>query len=853
MSVRLRAILAITLTSLVIIFFSVSAGTIFVGNNIRASQEIDLTLVADIADHFISSEIELLRLKASIVADNLSETAEAAWPAILAFQSTYHPEFIGMAVLDTERGLITSSGELPASMSIINEDFINRALLGRNAFSSTYTTNLGVVFYIASAMPGYEGRVLVFTLPCMYFSQQLSSFVIWQTGHIFIVDTDGYMIANMRETWVQNRINFFREAERSNEFREVVAVLQMVVNGETGVGYFPMDGVPRLCSFRPVSASEEGWGMGIIAPLTESPFRDINRGLIFVSLVAFALSIAVAAIASGFVKKPFEEIAVLKEAAETNSKYKSNFLANMSHEMRTPMNAIIGMTSIGKTSHDLEKKNYAFEKIENASTHLLGVINDVLDMSKIEANKFEIAHLTLNFENLFQKIVNVINFRIDQKEQELTVHIDKEIPKYIMGDDLRLSQVITNLLSNATKFTPNNGKIHLNAKLVETKDGVYIIQIDVSDTGIGISPEQQENLFNAFQQAESGTSRKFGGTGLGLAISKRIVELMGGRIWIESELGKGATFCFTIQTQEGKGINESKLASAVNIKNIRIMAIDDNPDILSYFSELMNQHDIQCDVALSGEEAITMMQEKGFHDLYFVDWMMPGMDGIELSRKIKEMSSEKAVVIMISAAQWDVIEKEAKKAGVDKFLPKPLFPSSIINTINECLGGNNLKFVKEESQQREVENFENYTLLLAEDVEINREIVLTVLEPTGLCIECAENGKEAVDKYTAEPDKYDLIFMDIQMPEMDGFEAPRHIRAFEAEREKNNSTSFAEGETRSQPEPGRNPRKQIPIIAMTANVFKEDVEKCQEAGMNEHLGKPLDISAVMEKLKYYLN
>ncbi|MCL2070277.1 MAG: response regulator [Treponema sp.] len=809
------------------------------------AQETDLSVVADIADHFISSEIELLRLKAAMIADSLSDIAEAAWPGVLAYQEAQNPEFIGMAVLDDRRGLVSSTGELPASAEIMNDTYVRRSFSGETLFSSSYHSSLGVVFYLAAPLTGRSAgdRILVLTVPGMYFSDRFNQFVIWQTGHIFMVDAEGNMIANMREAWVQTRINFFSMAETDRAFEPVSLVLRRVVNGETGVGYFPMAGVPRLCSFRPVSASVEGWGMGIIAPLPESPFRDINRGLIVVGFVAFALSILVAAISSRFIKKPFEEVAALKEEAEATSRYKSIFLANMSHEMRTPMNAIIGMTSIGRSSPDISKKDYSFEKIENASTHLLGVINDVLDISKIEANKFELSLTTFNFENVFQKAVNVINFRIDEKQQEFSVYIDKKIPAFLVGDDQRLTQVVANLLSNAVKFTPDKGSIRLYAKHIGEKNGVHTIQGEVSDTGIGISQEQMQSLFDAFQQAESGTSRKFGGTGLGLSISKRILELMGGQIWVESELDKGSTFRFTFQAGIGSGTDESILAPGVNLQNVRVIVIDDNPDVLLYFGELMQQHGIQCDAAPGGKEALAMIKSKGFYDLYFVDWKMPLMDGIELSRKIKEMSSSdasdhKSVVIMISAAQWDLIEKDAKAAGVDKFLPKPLFPSSIIDAINECLGGKSKKSAQKEPQQKEIKNFGAYTMLLVEDIDINREIAETLLEPTGLRIECAENGKEALEKFTAEPDKYNMIFMDIQMPEMDGYEATRQIRAFEAERGKNM--------------PSAERLHGVPIIAMTANVFKEDIEKCLDAGMNDHLGKPLDMDTVMEKLSRYL-
>ena len=396
--------------------------------------------------------------------------------------------------------------------------------------------------------------------------------------------------------------------------------------------------------------------------------------------------------------------------AEAATQAKSNFLANMSHEIRTPLNAIIGMTGIGKSAADTERKDYCFAKIGDASNHLLGIINDILDMSKIESGKFEISSTAFDFEKMLQRVITFASFRADEKNQKLTASADGDIPQNLIGDDQRLAQVITNLLGNAVKFTPDGGSIRVDAALEGEADGVCTLRISVSDTGIGISPEQQGRLFSSFQQAESSTARKFGGTGLGLAISKSIVEMMGGRIWVESELGKGATFSFTVQA--GRGEQQG--------------AIPDIGDVMS------------------------------------------GVGAAGRPRAAEE----------------------------------------------QALSGN---------------RFEGRRILLAEDIEINREIVLALLEPARLKIDCAENGAEAVRMFSAAPEGYDMIFMDVQMPEMDGYEATRRIRALEIPR-----------------------AKEIPIIAMTANVFREDVDKCLAAGMNGHLGKPLDCDAVMNALEIYL-
>jgi CheY-like chemotaxis protein len=428
---------------------------------------------------------------------------------------------------------------------------------------------------------------------------------------------------------------------------------------------------------------------------------------------------------------------------------------------------------------------------------------------------------------MLQKVVTVISFRVDEKRQSLYVNIDSGIPRFIVGDDHRLAQIITNLLSNAVKFTPEEGEVHLNVSLAGEANDHIELRVEVKDTGIGISPEQQAKLFDVFMQAESGTSRKYGGTGLGLSISRRIIEMMGGRIWIESELGKGANFIFTIKAGRGKLSPCSLLAPGVNWKNIRILVVDDMIETCNQFKDIFGNLRIQCDVALDGQKAWDIIEKGNEYDIYFIDWKMPVMDGIELTRRIKSRKgSRPSVVTMITAADWAQIKDEAFEVGVDKCLLKPLFSSMIIDCVNECLGTDQSK--DEDITIGEGE-FKGKRLLVAEDIEINREILIALLENTGLTIDCAENGKEALDIIEANPNKYNIVFMDVQMPHMDGLEATRCIRVLPGHR-----------------------KEKLPIIAMTANVFQSDIDACLAAGMDGHLGKPLDIDDVLERLRKYL-
>ena len=524
------------------------------------------------------------------------------------------------------------------------------------------------------------------------------------------------------------------------------------------------------------------------------------------------------------------EVVRAKEYAEKANHAKSDFLSNMSHEMRTPMNAIIGMTSIAKNAQDIAKKDYCLGKIEDASVHLLGVINDILDMSKIEANMFELSYSEFDFEHMLMRVNNVVSFRMEEKRQNFIVNIDQNLPRTIISDEQRLAQVVANLLSNAAKFTPDGGAITLSAKNIEERDGVCTLRISVTDTGIGISEEAQKRLFQPFAQADNGIARKFGGTGLGLAISKRIVEMMDGELTLRSKPGEGSTFSFTIKARRGVRQGPAVERANVDWRSIRVLVVDDEPGVLEYFESIASSIGFSCVTAGDGESACEILEKNADtpFPLIFVDWKMPDMNGIDLTREIKRRFGGRTVVIMISANEWRAIETDAKQAGVDNFIPKPLFASPIADCIVENVNGVDRRLEDEEQLPGDKDCFAGRRILLVEDIEINREIARALLEHTGIHIDCAENGAEACVHATAS--RYDLVLMDIHMPEMDGYEATRRIRAEEA---KDNAPP-------------------VPIIAMTANVFKEDVDRCLAVGMNDHLGKPLDIDEVIRKLKHYL-
>ncbi|MCL2099015.1 MAG: response regulator [Oscillospiraceae bacterium] len=658
--------------------------------------------------------------------------------------------------------------------------------------------------------------VLALDIDISWLTEYAKSLQFVDGGYGMIVNQYLHIIAHPQEQFKNTRLQ-----DLGGSY-DAVADMLRVSHGAFAESIKDIDGTDAIVFFKQIY---NGWYIGIVMP-NSSYYADLYRTFALLTALGFVL----ACILSYILIRLSNE----KNRSEEESRAKSSFLSMMSHEMRTPMNAIIGMTAIGKSASDIERKNYSFIKIEDASNHLLGVINDILDMSKIEAGKFDISPEEFNFEKMLQRVMTVVNYKIIEKKQKFKIYVDRDIPEFLIGDDQRLTQVITNLVGNAVKFTPEEGSIRIGTYFLGEKDGICSLKITVTDNGIGISPEQQNRLFKAFQQAESSTSRKFGGTGLGLIISKNIVEMMGGRMWVESELGKGAVFAFTVQLKQGETKEQALMGYNINWSGVNILLVDDDTDTAAFFKKITGEFGAACDTVSTGEEALGLVREKGRYDVYFIGGQLSDMSGVALVKAINEIDfagPESAFAMFFDISSFEKFEHDAVTAGVDAFVSKPFFPSQIINTTNDILGLSKNKAEKTAPETEKTKlTFKGRRILLAEDVEINREIVLALLEPALLEIDCAENGAEAVRMFSLSPEKYDMILMDIQMPEMDGFEAARTIRALKTEKAGN-----------------------IPIVAMTANVFKEDIEECFKAGMNDHIGKPLDFNAVLHILEQYLS
>ena len=527
------------------------------------------------------------------------------------------------------------------------------------------------------------------------------------------------------------------------------------------------------------------------------------------------------------------EIRIAKEKAEEATAMKSMFLANMSHEIRTPMNAVIGMAYLALKTPLSEKQRDYVNKIHNAGTSLLGVINDILDFSKIEAGKLDIETVDFRLDDVIASVTSITAQKAQDKGLEFLAEVASSVPQHLMGDPLRLGQVIANLINNAIKFT-EHGEVYLKVELQEQVGERARLRFSVKDTGIGMTPEQAAKLFQPFSQADASTTRKHGGTGLGLTISRRLVELMGGEIGLESEPGVGSTFRFTVSLGVASGPARERIFPE-QLRTVSALVVDDNAAAREILVHALDGFCARVDAVSSGEEAIAAVKQQDSgrpYNVLFMDWRMPGLDGIEAARLIKQDPQLKThpAVVLVTAFGREEVREEAERVQMDGFLLKPVTTSMLVDTLVGLFAGTREdRTALAPAVDRHADRLRGVRILLAEDNEINQQIAVELLEGVGATVELANDGVEAVRKMLEQPEppNFDLVLMDIQMPEMDGYQATRKIRS---------DPRFAS----------------FPIIAMTAHATVEERQKCSEAGMNGHVSKPIDPSALFETLERFV-
>ena len=640
----------------------------------------------------------------------------------------------------------------------------------------------------------------------------------YSDAQISIIDRDGNYIIKGKSFKNSNFFEFYKSYNQIN--KDDLEKLESEIH-ETGLlTMLNSKAESSLIVHVPVNTSFD-WTLLTYIPMADITKNNIDWPLVIVvSACLIILLIFDILVIMRFNRK----LAAAAEEADNANKAKTDFLSTMSHDIRTPMNAIIGLTTIAeKNVKDSESVSDNLRKIQLASNHLLTLINDILDISKVERGNITLSPVTFSIVDSAENLVNISQPMVRQKNIDFRFRSRNIKYEYLYADQLRINQIFINILSNALKYTPANKQVYVDLiELPSEKEGFIKLEYKVADTGIGMPKSFMEVMYQPFIRQTDSRINSIQGTGLGLAITKKMVDIMGGQIECESIEGEGTTFTVTLDIEvSSKDETEQKLPP------LEVLVIDDDEVLLETACDTLTALGTNPETAKSGETALTKLlakRETGKpYNIIILDWKMPGIDGVELTKKIREIAGNDISILLVSAYDWTQIEEDAKHAGIDGFISKPLFRSSLFKKISEMLGlEENIA-----SQEENNSDIQNMKVLVAEDMDVNWEVISTLLDMYGIKSKRAENGKVAVEMLKSiQPTDYDAVFMDIQMPIMNGLEATREIRKLE--------NPYAAG---------------IPIIAMTADAFSENVAECFEAGMNGHIAKPIDINNVIKELK----
>ena len=638
-------------------------------------------------------------------------------------------------------------------------------------------------------------------------------------AELSMIDSNGNYILKGPEFKNSSFLEFYKSYNATDP-ESLNQLFDRITSSVGSVSMVNSHGQDCILAYTPVSATA-GWTMLGLVPAEDLTVNGRNWllfGVVSAGLLVLFISDLIYML---YLNKRFR---ITAREAESANKAKTDFLSTMSHDIRTPMNAIIGLTTLAeKNLDDLDSTRESLRKINLASNHLLTLINDILDISKVESGKLNLNPLTFSIVETVENLVNISQPMIKEKNIEFGFHIEHMDEEYLYADQLRLNQIYINILSNAIKYTEPGGSVSVELREEKSENPGFVrLVYVVADTGIGMSPEYMETMYQPFSRQIDSRVNSIQGTGLGLAITKQMVDMIGGTIDCQSEQGKGTTFTVVLDLSVADRQRED-----MHFEQVRVLLVDEDEKTLQTSKEELESLGASVETARSGEEAIEMIaagQENGSnYSIVFIERKLPGSDGVETVRRIRTEVKTKVPILLTSVYDWSDIEDRAREAGANGFIGKPVFKSTFYNRINECIGGKS----KSHEQEDDYSDLKGMRILIAEDMDINWEIISGMLEMFGIESERAENGRICVEMMEkAEEGRYDLIFMDIQMPQMNGLDATRAIRSLDRPR-----------------------ASSIPIIAMTADAFSENVTECLNAGMNGHIAKPIDMKLVIKEIR----